>query len=213
MTGWRMARSLDVALNEVNRAAPHRSKASDGGIGDAAHASRASDHNPWLNNTVRARDFTNDPAGGFSAASFAAHVAGLLGKHPALGAGAYVIWNRRIISTNHLSEGWRTYTGTNPHTKHVHVSVGLSGYDSTAPWGWPDNGKDQWDTMATKQELREVLEAALAPLEKKLDRELGRDKNVKARDRKRHQRIMAALEGVSAEVRNEVAAALEEADQ
>lgn len=133
---WTVAKSLDVLLAEVNKVAPGRSKVSDGSIGDAAHATRDSDHNPWLNNTVRARDFTDDPKHGFSAGELASYVAGLLGKHPALGEGAYVIWNRRIISASRLGEGWRPYTGSNPHTKHVHISVGLIGYNSTAPWGW-----------------------------------------------------------------------------
>lgn len=139
---YREARALQTLHAEVNAAAPRRSKLSDGWIGDAAHASRSSDHNPWVKDStgtgvVRARDFTNDPKGGFNAAALADHVAGLLGKHPALGSGAYVIWNRRIISTDRRFEGWRTYTGANAHTQHVHVSVGTSGYDSTASWQWP----------------------------------------------------------------------------
>lgn len=134
---YREAKSTAVLLATVNKLAPGRSKASDGWIGDAAHASRTSDHNPWIKDArgvgvVRARDFTvsaqvNGPA-------LAESLAQLLGKHPAMGAGAYVIHNRRIISTNRLREGWRAYTGANPHTKHVHVSVGLRGYDSRTPW-------------------------------------------------------------------------------
>ncbi len=130
----RQARSLDVLLAEVNTHAPKRNKASDGGKGDPAHASRVSDHNPNRAGVWRARDFTNDPNGGFQADLFANLVARKLGVHPALGSGAYIIWNRRIISTDRLREGWRPYGGANGHTKHVHVSVGTSGYDSTAPW-------------------------------------------------------------------------------
>lgn len=157
---WRMARSLDVALAEINASAPRRSKVSDGGIGDAAHSSRTSDHNPNSAGVVRARDYTDDPKGGFSASAYADHVAGMLGRHPALGPGAYVIWNRRIISTARLREGWRRYTGANPHTQHVHVSVGTTGYDSTASWGWPAKPKkEDWFTMATKKDLREAIRA------------------------------------------------------
>lgn len=138
---WRVARSLDVLLAEVNAAAPNRSKISDGSIGDAAHASRDSDHNPWRRGAdgmpvVGARDFTHDPADGLDCNKLASSVAALLGKHSALGSGAYVIWNRRIISRDRLGEGWRAYTGSNPHDKHCHVSVCTSpaGFDSTAPW-------------------------------------------------------------------------------
>jgi hypothetical protein len=69
---WRVARSLDQLLAEINASAPNRSRASDGSIGDAAHQTTDSDHNPhcqgWV---VTARDFTHDPAGGFDAHAFA----------------------------------------------------------------------------------------------------------------------------------------------
>lgn len=141
---WRVATSLDVLLAEVNKAAPNRSKASDGSIGDAAHASRSSDHNPFVivrgTGVVRARDFTHDPRNGFDADRFADAVVAL-GKagHPALGTGSYVIRNRRIASATQdgMPWDWEPYGGSNPHEKHAHVSVSLSpyGFDSDDPWG------------------------------------------------------------------------------
>ena len=133
----RQARSLDVLLAEVNAMAPRRNKASDGGIGDAKHSAAVSDHNPNRAGVWRARDFTHDPAGGLDCNALATALVPLLGRHPALGSGAYLIWRSRIISTDRLSAGWRRYTGSNPHDKHLHVSVATaaSGYDSTAPWG------------------------------------------------------------------------------
>lgn len=137
----RQAYSLDTMLAEVNAYAPSRSKISDGGIGDSAHSSRTSDHNPNSAGVWRARDFTHDPAGGLDAGDLARRVAAKLGKHPALGSGAYVIWNGHIISTDRLGEGWRVYTGSNPHDKHCHVSVAThaNGYDNRTPWNlWED---------------------------------------------------------------------------
>jgi hypothetical protein len=34
---------------------------------------------------------------------------------------------------------WRAYSGKNPHTQHVHVSVkhGATYYDDQTPWEWP----------------------------------------------------------------------------
>ncbi|MQB02542.1 MAG: hypothetical protein GEU78_20460, partial [Actinobacteria bacterium] len=65
---WRVARSLLTLRDQVDAAAPNRSKRSDGTIGDAAHASRSSDHNPWVKDgatgVVTAIDLTHDPAGG-----------------------------------------------------------------------------------------------------------------------------------------------------
>lgn len=140
---WRVAHSLDVLLEEINAAAPRRSKISDGSIGDAAHASRDSDHNPWVTfqgqGIVRARDFTHDPAGGLDCNDLAKALAALIavGGHPACRSGAYVIWNRRIFSFDRRGEGWRAYTGSNPHDHHCHMSVALdpAGFDSRAMWG------------------------------------------------------------------------------
>ena len=161
---YREAESLRRLLEDVNAHAPNRNKRSDGWIGDAAHASRTSDHNPWVKDAkgvgvVRARDFTHDPAGGFDGERFAQHIASLLGNHPALTNGAYVIWNRRIISTARKSQGWRHYSGANPHTAHVHVSVGTSGYDSTAAWNWPPRLAPR-PKKINKQKVRRILTKA-----------------------------------------------------
>lgn len=131
---WRPARSLDVLRDEIDLMAPDRSTLSDGTLGDTAHSARASDHNPNAAGVVRARDITHDPTHGCDCNALTRDIAAMLGKHPALGSGAYLIWRRRIISTDRLAEGWRTYTGSNPHDKHMHVSVGTRGYDDTSPW-------------------------------------------------------------------------------
>lgn len=140
---WRVADALETLLDEANAHAPNRSIASDGGIGDAAHATRDSDHNPWVVvngvGIVRARDFTHDPDGGLDCQKLAVALAELMdtGTHPALGSGAYIIWRRRILSRDRMGEGWRTYAGSNTHEKHLHLSVALDrrGFDSTRPWG------------------------------------------------------------------------------
>lgn len=58
-------------------------------------------------------------------------------RHPEL---AYVIYNRQIASRNTNWE-WVAYYGSNPHTDHIHVSVGIGPdghkkppYDSTRKW-------------------------------------------------------------------------------
>lgn len=154
----RQAKSLDVLLAEVNKHAPHRSKISDGGLGDQAHASRTSDHNPNSKGVWRARDVTNDPDGGMPGQALSRLVAAKLGKHPALMSGAYVIFNHQIISADRKGEGWRKYTGSNAHEHHVHVSVSTaaSGYDSTRPWdlfaATPNNvqlGREELEDMLT----------------------------------------------------------------
>lgn len=134
---YREAKSLVLLHSEINATAPKRSRASDGWIGDPAHSSRVSDHNPNAAGVVRARDFTHDPAGGLNCHELANRLVDVMDeRHPALGSGAYIIWNRRILSRDRRSEGWRVYTGTNGHTAHLHVSVATDarGYDSLRPW-------------------------------------------------------------------------------
>lgn len=140
---WRVAKSLETLRSQINAAAPNRSKASDGTIGDAAHASRSSDHNPWVKDgsagVVTALDITHDPARGVDAGALAESL--LASRDPRI---KYIISNRRIASGEDGPSPWvwRKYTGTNPHTLHVHVSVrsAKSHYDSTAPWAF-DLGK------------------------------------------------------------------------
>lgn len=64
---WRLAPALVTLRDEINKRFPNRSTISDGTIGDAAHASRDSDHNPWVIDTdgvgvVTAIDITEDDA-------------------------------------------------------------------------------------------------------------------------------------------------------
>jgi hypothetical protein len=39
----------------------------------------------------------------------------------------YMIWNRRIWGSYSASSGWRRYTGSSPHTDHVHFSLSWKG--------------------------------------------------------------------------------------
>lgn len=130
---WRVARSLDTLLGQLNAAAPRRSKASDGSIGDAAHASRDSDHNPWYGpGVVTARDYTHDPAGGLDCQWLAGAL--VASRDPRI---KYVIYNRRICDSRPGSNpwAWMPYSGTNPHTKHLHLSVmDNASCDDTRGW-------------------------------------------------------------------------------
>lgn len=132
---WRPAHSLVTLRDQVNALAPRRSKASDGTVGDAAHASRASDHNPWVRDgslgIVTAIDITHDPTNGCDVNAL---VDALVANRDARI--KYIIWNRRIISSQKSPWVWRAYTGRNPHTHHCHLSVlpEKLRYDSTARW-------------------------------------------------------------------------------
>lgn len=124
---WRVARSLNALLEQLNASAPNRSKVSDGSIGDAEHATRDSDHNPWYGpGIVTARDFTHDPAGGLDCHWLAGALTASGDRRI-----KYIIWNRRLWK----SGNWRKYTGPNPHTRHLHLSVVASpACDDTTAW-------------------------------------------------------------------------------
>lgn len=158
---------------EINAVAPGRSTASDGSIGDAAHASSPSDHNPNAQNVVCARDFTHDPGSGADMHRLSRTIVATAA--PAL---KYVIWDRQIWSRSRSAEGWRRYSGSNPHTRHMHVSVGRgpdgqsSGpYDDTTPWGVAPAGTGDdviglrlGDGMGDRTHLREQVKGLQAVL-------------------------------------------------
>lgn len=144
---WRNCVASVVLAQELNDIYKVRDRASDGTIGDAAHASRKSDHNPWIIDqngvgVVRARDIDEDldgkPANGAYDAKplFDRLLALAKAGDPRLNHGGYLIYEKHIWSER---ENWaqRPYTGQNDHTHHIHVSFSLdpAGYDSDAPWG------------------------------------------------------------------------------
>lgn len=109
---YKLAGSLVQLRAQVNERWPGRDKKSDGWIGDASHNARKSDHNPDYSagGVVRALDIDKD---GIIVAELLAAVVG----EPRV---AYVIWNRRIWTH---AKGWQPYSGSNPHTGHVHISI------------------------------------------------------------------------------------------
>ena len=127
---WRVAKSLDTLLAQINAAYPNRSKVADGAIGDTAHAASVSDHNPDQYGVVRARDYTHDPAHGFDAHAMADRI--VASRDPRI---KYVISRGRIASSTISPWVWRTYEGSNRHDHHAHVSVVAdSRADNTTPW-------------------------------------------------------------------------------
>ena len=110
---WHLAPALDRLRDEVNAKWPNRSKASDGTIGDAAHSSRTSDHNPNSRRSVNAIDVT---AKGIDTDELIAAAK----RHPSV---RYIIFNRRIMNRDIGNFRSRRYSGSNPHTQHVHISL------------------------------------------------------------------------------------------
>lgn len=133
---WRLASALVQLREECDDRWPSRDKRSDGTIGDAAHSSRTSDHNPNGAGVVQAVDVdehtdrteTDESVGLWLAEALRAS------KDRRI---KYVIYEGRMFSS-YPARGvppwtWRPGKG---HTQHVHVSVvdDPNLYDDTSQW-------------------------------------------------------------------------------
>lgn len=127
---WRLAGSLITFRDQVNAAYPGRNKASDGTIGDSAHASRVSDHNPNSAGVVTAIDITHDPAHGLDIWKLAQAL--VASGDPRI---KYIIVNRKI-----WEGAWHAYSGSNPHETHMHLSV-KGDYDNKNKWSLTKGGE------------------------------------------------------------------------
>lgn len=153
---WHLAPSLAACRDEANRIAPNRSKVSDGTIGDAAHSARTSDHNPGARDRVHALDLTHDPAGGFDAHTHAERLRAAQDRRV-----KYLISNGRWAGPGAPGGGWhwRPYLGSNPHMRHIHISIHstVAAETDTRPW-WPLADKpfppQEEDDMFTDEDRR-----------------------------------------------------------
>lgn len=122
---WRLAQSLVRLRDQINQAAPHRSKVSDGALGDVRHSARVSDHNPDSKGVVAAIDVTHDPVNGCDGNTLSR----ALIADPRV---KYIIFNSEIWKAR--TGKWERYTGPNAHKHHVHISVKPEIYDNVEPW-------------------------------------------------------------------------------
>jgi hypothetical protein len=118
-----------AVLRQATAIRPKRKKASDGLLPSAAHlkASPDSDHNTGL-----AVDLTHDPVDGIDCAEIFEKVKDDKRVN-------YLIFNGKIWSKERSKEGNRKYTGSNQHTKHLHISIKENmGNDTSAWFPWLD---------------------------------------------------------------------------
>jgi hypothetical protein len=157
---WRVVNSLTTLRTQLDAAFPERSHASDGTIADDAHET-TSDHYPHRYAAlgpvpvVTAFDGTQDPAHGCDNAVITEAIR--VSRDARV---KYVIWNHRMYSS-YVSNGipawtWRSYTGSDPHTNHFHLStVATAIADSTSPW------QIGADMPLTPEEYAEIVQGSL----------------------------------------------------
>lgn len=170
-----LAPSLVELRREIDARWPKRDRASDGWLGDAAHAARQSDHNPDARGMVHALDVDKDGI------DVPAVLVALIGDARVW----YVIHDRTIWSRTYDWKA-RPYTGTNAHTEHIHVSIR---YETTA-----EQGTGPWltDQEAPDMTPEEMLHAKINGAG---DRYLS---NVLAQTFNRTARIESALTALAA---------------
>jgi hypothetical protein len=159
VASWILVPCLVSLRTEFNKLAPSRDKASDGSIGDAAHAREPSDHNPDETgstpyedadriNEVHAIDVDDDLRKSGWTMTKALEI--IITRHRAGKDNRLqnVIYNRRIWSR---SWGWtaRAYTGANAHTEHAHFSARYTTAQEsdTRPWGLLEAEDDDMATI------------------------------------------------------------------
>lgn len=113
-----------AVLRQATALFPKRNKASDGLLPSAAHvkASPNSDHNTGL-----AVDLTHDPKNGVDCEF-------IFEKLKEDDRVDYLIHKGKIWSRTRRAEGNRVYTGSNPHNKHLHISIRSSHANDTSTW-------------------------------------------------------------------------------
>lgn len=126
---WTAAPALLAILADADRVAPGRSHASDGTIGDPAHAASKSDHNPDFRGIVHACDVTNDPGHGMDTWHWAQVIAGrmMLGQETRVEYLVSFDGNVDVIFHPSVSLAWRQNgSAKQEHRSHLHVSIKYS---------------------------------------------------------------------------------------
>jgi hypothetical protein len=115
-----------AVLRQATSISPSRKKASDGLLPSKAHINQSpnSDHN-----TGFAVDLTHDPKHGIDCFD-------IFEKLKEDARVKYLIFQGKIWSKEKAKQGNRVYSGSNPHNKHLHISINDGMGKDTSPWFW-----------------------------------------------------------------------------
>ena len=116
--------------NQINKRWPKRDKRSDGWIGDKAHVSRQSDHNPDSRGLVHALDIDKDldPKDPGAAQRLANQIVAYAASGiPGANRIKYVVFNDQIASGTYANSMWKWRGNGYGHLQHIHVSFTTKG--------------------------------------------------------------------------------------
>jgi hypothetical protein len=168
MVSFTVDRGVLKLFAQLNVACPDRSKTSDGTVGDAAHSSRDSDHNPESppppgnpDDQVDAGDYTHDPDHGADMGVVSEAIRVSRDRRV-----SYLIFNDRITGPGH-GWVWVPYNPDDPnrdrHLNHMHLSVNDVHHDETQDWSIGDVAINQtdFDALIFRVEAIEQLRVAV----------------------------------------------------
>ena len=156
MTSPRLVPGLVTLREQINQRWPARDKASDGWIGDAAHAARESDHNPDADGWVHAIDVDKD---GIHADQLARElVAYAASGLPGSNRVKNIVWNDQVASGTYAATMWVFRGSGYGHFDHIHVSATDAAEWDPRPWPLPCLTRSKW-TRVTRFPRTGVYEA------------------------------------------------------
>lgn len=126
--------------NQINKRWPRRDKRSDGWIGDKAHVSRQSDHNPDAQGLVHALDIDAelDPKDPGAAQRLANQIVAYAASGiPGANRIKYVVFNDQIASGTYPTSMWKWRGSGYGHMHHIHVSFSTKGENNTQAFPLP----------------------------------------------------------------------------
>ena len=115
-----------AVLRQATAIKPSRKKISDGLLPSAAHQVQNPDSD---HNTGYAVDLTHDPKHGIDCVD-------IFEKLKEDKRVKYLIFQGKIWSKEKAKQGNRVYTGSNQHTRHLHISINDGMGNDTSPWFW-----------------------------------------------------------------------------
>lgn len=143
----KLVRAGETLRNQMNARFPKRDKSSDGWIGDSAHQSRPSDHNPDSRGWVHALDIDED----FGATGDNKKFADQLIAYARDGRKGserlkYTVYEDKVASGTYSDTYWVWRGSGYGHTHHIHVSFTDAAENDDRPFDLPIFNPDAvWD--------------------------------------------------------------------